>query len=488
MSGAVRAERVAFRYPQHSFGLRPTSFRLEGGEAVFVSGRSGSGKSTLARCLVGLIPHLYRGEYSGSVWLDGLNTTQTPVWRLAEKAGLVFQNPSAQMLALTVEEEIVFGLENLGLSRAAIRKRLDETLSRFGMDRFRHRSPQTLSGGEKQKLALAAIMARKPPVLVLDEPLSMLDSSAAFDLVEQLAALAGEGVTIIVCEHRAEYLSPIENLQTLKLNGTAEAELPQTMEHQPLPPNIQRAGFTLHVSGLTIQLGGRPILQELSFAAQGGQVIAVVGRNGVGKTTLLRALAGLQPFSGDVSVNGQVPDFGLVFQNADLHLFNATVREEILFRLLEPDMARYSWLLEMLGLTAYENTPPLLLSEGEKKRVALAAVLMRAPRHGILLDEPALGQDLQHKTRLMRTARMLAAAGMLVLMTTHDLTLASQADRLLLLGPDGLVADGTPDAVLADEAPWARLGLVVPGWVRPTNAASSDVSPAPMAVESAMQR
>jgi energy-coupling factor transporter ATP-binding protein EcfA2 len=213
-----------------------------------------------------------------------------------------------------------------------------------------------------------------------------------------------------------------------------------------------------------------------------------VGRNGVGKTTLMRALAGLQSFSGDVSVNGQMPDLGLVFQNADLHLFNATVREEILFRLPEPDMARYSWLLEMLGLTAYENTPPLLLSEGEKKRVALAAVLMRAPRHGVLLDEPALGQDLQHKTRLMRTARMLAAAGLLVLMTTHDLTLAAQADRLLLLGPDGLVADGTPDAVLADEAPWARLGLVVPGWVRPKSAASSDVSPAPMAVESAMQR
>jgi energy-coupling factor transporter ATP-binding protein EcfA2 len=487
MSMAVRAEQVAFRYPQHDFGLCPTSLRLDTGEAVFISGPSGSGKSTLARCLVGLIPHLYRGEVSGAVWLDGLNTTQTPMWRLSEQAGLVFQNPAAQILAPTVEEEIIFGLENLGLSRGAIRERLDETLNRFGMDRFRRRAPQTLSGGEKQKLALAAIMAREPPVLVLDEPLSMLDSSAAVELIEHLAALACQGVTIIVCEHRAEYLSSIGFLRTVEMGGTAAAELPQAREHQPIPVDVRESGFSLEVSNLTVKLGGRTILREFSFGAQGGQVIAVVGRNGIGKTTLLRALAGLQSFSGDVSVNGELPEFGLVFQNADLHLFNATVRDEILFRLPEPDMARYAWLMEMLGLTAYETTPPLLLSEGEKKRVALAAVLMRAPRHGILLDEPALGQDVQHKTRLMDTARMLAAAGMLVLMTTHDLTLAAQADRLLLLGPDGLAADGPPDQVLADEAPWARLGLVVPEWVRPTVAADFGAAQFPTAVESAVQ-
>jgi energy-coupling factor transport system ATP-binding protein len=368
------------------------------------------------------------------------------------------------MLAVTVEEEIIFGLENLGLPRPAIRERLEATLSRFDLEGLRARSPQTLSGGEQQKLALAAITARKPPVLVLDEPLSMLDGTAAADLVTHLANLSRAGTTVIVCEHRAEYLHPLPDLQTITLNGCVSSDSP-TADAGCSIPDLP-SPITLAVSGLSVQLGDRPILRNLGFEMEGGQVIAIVGRNGVGKTTLLRSLAGLQAYTGAVTVNDQPPDLGMVFQNADLQLFNATVRDEILYRLPQPDMVRYAWLLETLGLRRYEETPPLLLSEGEKKRVALATVLMRGPRHGLLLDEPALGQDAAHKARLVRLARALASTGRLVLMTTHDLTLAAQADRLLLLGADGFVADGPPAQVLCDEAPWVHMGLTVPDWVR----------------------
>jgi energy-coupling factor transporter ATP-binding protein EcfA2 len=207
------------------------------------------------------------------------------------------------------------------------------------------------------------------------------------------------------------------------------------------------------------------VLQDLSFSARGGQVLAIVGRNGVGKTTLLRALAGLQKHAGSVTVNGERPDLGIVFQNPDLQLFNATVREEILYRLPDPDMDRYAGLIGVLGLSRYEETPPLLLSEGEKKRVALATVLMRGPHHGVLLDEPALGQDIAHKRRLMRMAHALADMGQLVILTTHDLPLAVQADRLMVLGPEGFEADGTPADVLCDDVVWRRVGLRVPEWV-----------------------
>jgi energy-coupling factor transporter ATP-binding protein EcfA2 len=217
---------------------------------------------------------------------------------------------------------------------------------------------------------------------------------------------------------------------------------------------------------LSVRLGGRSILSGLSFSAEGGQVVAVVGRNGVGKTTLLRSLTGLQKFQGSVAVSGDRPDLGMVFQNADLQLFNATVRDEILYRVPAPDTARYEWLLEMLDLARYEESPPLLLSEGEKRRVALATVLMRGPRHGVLLDEPALGQDATHKERLIRLARALAETGQLVILTTHDLALAMRADRLMLLGADGFAADGPPGQVLRDDAAWASVGLVVPAWVR----------------------
>jgi energy-coupling factor transport system ATP-binding protein len=369
------------------------------------------------------------------------------------------------MLSVSVEEEIIFGLENLGLARAVIRDRLEETLTRFGLQGLRARSPWTLSGGEQQKLALAAITARQPAVLVLDEPLSMLDSTAAGELVAHLADLSRAGTTLVVCEHRAEYLQPLPNLRTIQVSAAKNVAVPRIVSRAvPFSGRVTSA-VHLQVSQLRVELGGRAILKDLNLAADGGQVIAVVGRNGVGKTTLLRALAGLQAYEGSIAVNGELPDFGLVFQNADMQLFNATVREEILFKLSHPDMERYHWLLDTLGLRAYEETPPLLLSEGEKKRVALAMVLMRGPPHGLLLDEPALGQDTTHKDLLTHLLRALAGAGQLVVMTTHDLTLAAHADRLVLLGRDGFVADGAPLAILRRKAPWDRLGLSLPNWL-----------------------
>jgi energy-coupling factor transport system ATP-binding protein len=155
----------------------------------------------------------------------------------------------------------------------------------------------------------------------------------------------------------------------------------------------------------------------------------------------------------------------MVFQNPDMQLFNATVRDEILYKVPDPDMHWYDWLVNTLGLCDYQDTPPLLLSEGEKKRVALAIALMRRPAHGLLLDEPSLGQDAAHKAQLMRLACSLAQAGRLVLMTTHDLSLAAQADRLLLMTRAGFVADGTPAEVLADRKAWKQAGLIVPDWL-----------------------
>ena len=467
MTCIVRATGVAYRYPQNNRGLVPISLEVRPGEKLLIAGPSGCGKSTLARCLTGLIPHLYHGSLEGEVWLDGLRTTGVPLWQLAERAGLVFQNPAAQMLASSVENEIIFGLENLGLPRDTIRRRLEDTLAAFGLESMRKRAPQTLSGGEQQKLDLASIMARRPPVLVLDEPLSMLDGTAASELVDHLAGEAAAGNTVIVCEHRHEFLAPIPGLRTHTLEGPSisERQIPEfTLQASETVP-------ALEVHNLQVTIGENPILRGLNFGLDAGQVVAIVGRNGAGKTTLLRALAGLQAYEGIISINGDAPDLGLVFQNADLQLFNASVREEILYRVPDPDMDLYAWLLEALGLARYEQTPPLLLSEGEKKRLALATVLMRRPKHGVLLDEPALGQDAGHKAELIRVARALARAGQLVVLTTHDLTLAAQADRLMLLGPGEFVASGAPAEIMDNPAPWARLGLTVPDWVKPGNPA-----------------
>jgi len=469
----LKAEALAFSYPGEAdrplasrFG--PLSLRLDPGDCLHIAGPTGCGKSTLARCLTGLIPHLYHGQMSGTVWIGDLCSDQTPLWQLSEIAGLVFQNPASQMLAPTVEEEIIFGLENLGLPKAEIDQRLDLALERFGLGELRGRAPQSLSGGEQQKLALASVAARRPPVLVLDEPLSMLDTTAAFDFVEHLAGWVDQGGAAAICEHRHEYLKGMPDLRLLSLDGSPElaALLPALELDLPEAPASR-----IIAKGLSVARGGRPVLQDLDLTLEGGQVTAIVGRNGAGKTTLLRALAGLQPYQGELAawIDGQseTPVLGLVFQNPDLQLFNATVRQEVLYRLPEADLRLYRRMIAALDLERYEETPPLLLSEGEKRRVALATLLVRRPRHGVLLDEPALGQDAAHKALLMRLLQAVARQGQVVALATHDIELAACADRLILLDRDGFVASGPPQQVLADRSAWDRLGLRLPEWVTP---------------------
>ena len=466
----LEARQVAFSYPQDGHGLAPTDLQVFSGQAIHVSGASGCGKSTLARCISGLIPHLYNGHLEGELFIAGQPTGQTPLWQISEQVGMVFQNPASQMLAPTVSEEIIFGLENLGLDEVEIDHRLQSALERFDLFHLRQRSPGEISGGEQQKVALAAISARQPPLLVLDEPLSMLDTTAACEFLSYLRDLIASGSAAVVCEHRHEYLTSLPSLRTLELNAPSH----QSSAHlEKLPaidlPLAPLSECSLTARSLCVERGERLVLDHLDFELHGGQVAAIVGRNGVGKTTLLRALAALQSYEGDLRLHldgrDQAPQLGLVFQNPDLQLFNANVRQEILFRIPEPDMLLYEALLNALDLKRYEDTPPLLLSEGEKRRLALATVLMRQPAHGVLLDEPALGQDETHKRILDSLLHALAATGRIVVYATHDIELAARADRLLLLAADGFVASGPPAQVLGDVAAWDRLGLRLPEWL-----------------------
>ncbi|MBI9047376.1 MAG: ABC transporter ATP-binding protein [Anaerolineaceae bacterium] len=457
---------MSFQYPQNREGLSPVSLNVYPGQHILVRGTSGSGKSTLARCLSGLIPHLYRGEYSGEVRMNGFKSHEVPFWQLAEEVGMVFQNPASQMLALTVEAEILFGLENLGLSRANMKARLEKTLNDFDLVDFRQRSPLKLSGGEQQKVALASIVARMPRTLVLDEPLSMLDTTAAMEFISYLDTYTDQGFAAVICEHRERYLENLPIHSTLDLNGK-KAEMKNT---ETLSKSIgeMAQSFRLKVSNLNVCRNGRQVIKDLDFDIPGGQIVSVVGRNGTGKTTLLRTLIGLQDFSGDVEVfkgeRSEKPSFGMVFQNPDFQFFNANVKEEILYRRTNPNQDLYHWLLETLNLTAYELTPPLLISEGEKKRVALATAIMQKPRHGVFLDEPALGQDESHKQVLFKMMRSLANAGYLVMVATHDLEMANQTDHMLVLGNEGIIVQGKPTELL-NAATLEPAGIKIPPWM-----------------------
>ncbi|MFI5397848.1 MAG: ABC transporter ATP-binding protein [Candidatus Binatia bacterium] len=464
MGAIVTAERAAYRYMGCGTAVGPLDFEARRGEFHLISGPSGCGKSTLARMLSGIIPHLYRGCLEGRVLIGGRVSAHVPLWEVSALVGLVSQNPAAQILGSTVGDEIAFGLENAGLASREIESRLGATLESFGLEGVAERDPRTLSGGEQQKLVLAALSARKPQVLVLDEPLSMLDTASAAHIVGHLRRLSQEGTAVVVFEHRSHCFARIEGLRKTRLAGTESAawSLPE------LPARVPP--FCLRVEGLSVELGGQAVLRDIDLNVAGGEVVAVVGANGTGKTTLLRALTGLQPHGGRSSgTPAGAPHLGLCFQNPDRQLFNATVRQEVLFGLTDHDETFYRRLLELLGLASYENTPPLLLSEGEKKRLALAIVLLRPGLCGVCLDEPTLGQDPCQRRVLGRIARRLAAAGYLCLLATHDLEWAAQwSDRVFELQDGRLVPSTEADTWGVPRDPQLRPAVVPPqSFVRP---------------------
>ena len=216
----MRFEGVSFKYEgSESYAIRDVNLEILKGDFVLVVGLSGSGKSTLLRMMNGLIPHFYRGEMEGRVLVDGIDTREASVAQLARKVGLVFQNPDNQIVTLRVDREIAFSLENLGMPREEMIERVDYAISKLRIEHLRNKSTYELSGGEKQLVAIASVIAMKPEVIVLDEPTSELDPYGAARIVRILRELNKEGVTVIVAEHRLDLFAPASNRLLLVHNG-----------------------------------------------------------------------------------------------------------------------------------------------------------------------------------------------------------------------------------------------------------------------------
>jgi len=203
---AISVKGLTYTYPNSTEqNLRNVNLEVEQGEFVLVCGPTGGGKSTLCRCILGLIPHFYGGEMLGEVKVLGMDTREFPPSKLAPRVGMIFQNPEDQLVAMSIEEEIAFGPENLGLPREEIRRRVDEALRLVGIEELRNRSPYELSSGQQQKVAIAAILSMHPEILVLDEPTSQIDPRSAIDIISFVHRLNREsGVTVVMTEHRLE--------------------------------------------------------------------------------------------------------------------------------------------------------------------------------------------------------------------------------------------------------------------------------------------
>jgi energy-coupling factor transporter ATP-binding protein EcfA2 len=211
MNPIASIEGVSFRYPDSErLALRDVSLEIGEGEVVLLAGPSGCGKSTLLRAMNGLIPHMYPGDYKGRVSVCGLTVAETPMSTLAQNVGLLFQNPENQIFMFSVERDVAFGLQNLSVPREEMRPRVDEAMKLLGITGLAHRAPHELSDGQKQRAALAGVIAMRPRLIILDEPTSLLDPMTALEVVSLIEKLNRElGITFIVVEHRLELLIPI---------------------------------------------------------------------------------------------------------------------------------------------------------------------------------------------------------------------------------------------------------------------------------------
>ncbi len=438
----VRFHRVSFTYPQAERPLfREMTQTLPPGSFVLVSGASGAGKSTFLRLINGLVPQSSGGILRGRVCVGALDT-RLGTARLAPQVGLVVQRPERSFVADVVAEEVAFAPEQAGLPPAEVAARVEEALARMGVAHLRDRPIATLSGGERQRVALAAALALRPPILLLDEPLSQLDAAGREALIARLRHLHAEGMTIVVAEHRLTRLRPV---------ATQEVRLGPPLRPDPLPPLAAPSPETaLRAEGLTVGYGeAPPVLRDLSFTLRKGEIVALLAPNGAGKSTLLKAIVGLLPlregrlFLGGEEMTGwplarRVRSIGYLPQDPDLLLFAETVAEEVRFTRrnhgLPEDEAAVRALLASLDLEAVADRYPRDLSVGQRQRVALAAIL--APRPDLLLlDEPTRGLDVRQASALAGLLRRWSAEGMTVLLVSHNRGWAERtAHRTMGLG------------------------------------------------------
>jgi energy-coupling factor transport system ATP-binding protein len=530
--------------------FRGLNLEIGAGDRVAVLGPSEAGKSTLALILQGLIPRMIKGEFKGRVEVAGTDTITLRPRQLAARVGTLFQDFEAQLFLTRVDQEVAFGPENLGLPREELQRRVRDSLELVGLAGLDSRDPATLSGGQKQLLALAATLALKPRLLLLDEPTSDLDPLRVEELLAALGRLSrvqdltlvllGDDLRLarhcsrLVLLDRGEVTAdgPPEavlrqvavfrrlGLRALELPGLfhdlGQEQLPLTLaeavaQAKQLGWNTVKKQFTLiptpprqgargpegtqaerepgregggPPSGEEILAlrkvtfaypGGPPVLQDFSLSFREGELTALLGPNGSGKTTVLKLLRGLlKPQAGELwsAPRDRPLRVGFVFQNPDYQLFAEEVWEEVAFGprqlgLAPPEVEeRVRTALSRVHLLERAGDDPFSLTKGQRQRLAVAGVLALAPQV-IILDEPTTGLDHREQQDLLDLVQELHGAGHTIIMVTHSMWAAATYARRLVVLRDGHVElDGPTREVLAQEEVLARANLVPPAVVR----------------------
>ena len=509
----LQIEDLTFRYPNaQRNALTHINLRVEQGECVVVCGESGCGKSTLLRLIKRELAPF--GDKSGTIFYQGTPITELDACTAAAEIGIVQQNPDAQIITDKVWHELAFGLENLGKPQNVIRRTVAEMVHYFGIEPWFHADTDSLSGGQKQLVSLAAVMAMRPRLLLLDEPTAQLDPIAAENFMQTLYKLNRElGLTILLIEHDLESAFPLADRAVLleqgeirccdpprkfsaanpahpmfaalpsamrigKMLGAAE-DCPLTVREgrtyiqskfrntvqMPDPPRVSRETECLSLRDVSFRYekNGRDILRNLSCTIYRGEHLCILGGNGTGKTTLLRVMAGLlKPYHGTLRLEGKkfrTPKSG------EIAYLPQNPQTVFLEQSLYADLAEICTLLgydkekteqeicktaDTFDLCGCLQTHPYDLSGGEQQKAAIAKLLLLHPSI-LLLDEPAKGIDACAKAKLTALLRTLCAGGMTIVTVTHDIEFAAaSADRCGMFFDGELIAVDEPTAFFSE--------------------------------------
>jgi len=505
---AIEVNNLSFTYENRTtYALAHVNLSIGDREFVLVAGASGSGKSTLLKCINGLIPHRYVGEYNGQVNLRSKPVASTSLQELSLIVGTVLQEPDKQLVSSSVEDDVAFGPCNLALPRSEIERRVEHSLASMGILQLRGRSIFALSGGQRQRLAIAGVLAMNPDIVLFDEPLANLDSNGVSLMRDVFAELRQHDKTMIVAEHRTEEVLRARPTRVVVFDeGRVVADSPDPdvlidfadllktpveyaiRKHLPpekrsLPIDSLFLGFSpahesaeerkhgrelIRIEKLTFEYTGAVrALEDVELSIHEGERIAILGNNGAGKSTLALNMVGLlKPTTGRVLISGRdtrdVPiseiarTVAIVFQNPFSMLFAKTVREELAFGPKNIGMPAQE-LSELIPKIATECTidhllerSPFASSYGEKKRICVGSVLTIQPKC-IILDEPTAGQDYRSYSEFMTFIRSLSQRDRSFILITHDTDLAVEyTDRAIVLKDGRVVVDGPTGRVLAD--------------------------------------
>ncbi|WP_367369646.1 ABC transporter ATP-binding protein [Pediococcus parvulus] len=516
---------VSFQYQSQSEPtLHHLSFDIYPGEKVLIAGASGSGKTTISRLMNGLIPSAYPGELSGKIFINGESVTDQTIFDLSLRVGTVLQDPDTQFVGLTVAEDIAFALENDAEDQSVLKQKAKDWAKQLKIPAILNNHPQEISGGQKQRVSMAGVLVDEGKTLLFDEPLASLDPIAGRESIELIDDMQKNGATTtVIIEHRIEdvlyrpvdriilidqgklvandtpntilksgilaklglreplYLSAlkyagidltqvadVDSVGKVALSASTISALQAWVKPQQARVQTMDVKPMLQANNISFSYDSKQVLNKLNLNINAGEMVSLVGRNGVGKTTLSNIITGfLHQSSGDLVLNGhsineasikeRADHIGYVLQDPNMMISKNTVSEEVALgltlRAVAPDEIerRVAETFKVCGLFEFRHWPISALSFGQKKRVTIAAILVLNPEL-LILDEPTAGQDWQHYTEMMTFIRDLnRKIGISVIFITHDMHLMMEyTDRVVVLNNGVIAYDDQPMKLFAN--------------------------------------